>query len=63
VLGGLAAIPGARLLANMLYETGPADPLILASASAMMVGVTLLAAIVPAYRAASTNPVGALHSE
>lgn len=63
VLGGVAAIPGAKLLANMLYETGPADPLILASASATMAGVALLAAIVPAYRAASTNPVGALHSE
>jgi putative ABC transport system permease protein len=63
VLGGLAAIPGARVVANMLFETGPADPLILASASAMMVGVALLAAIVPAYRAASINPLGALHIE
>jgi ABC-type antimicrobial peptide transport system permease subunit len=62
-LGGLAAIPGARVLANMLYETGPVDPLILVTASAIMVGVALLAAIVPAYRAASTNPVRALHTE
>jgi predicted permease len=64
VLAGLiAAFAGAHLAATLLFQTSSADGLsICLSVSALLI-IAVLAAVVPAGRAASINPVEALRSE
>jgi predicted permease len=49
-----------RLIASQLYDTTPTDPLTMASASALLFGVALLASFIPAWRATRIDPVVAL---
>jgi predicted permease len=61
---GLVASAGlSRLVAGMLYEVSPTDPLILGAVSVLLVGVALLASYLPARRAARVDPMVALRSE
>jgi len=64
VLAGLiAAFAGAHLASALLFETSSADPVsICISVSALLI-IALLAAILPASRAAAINPVESLRSE
>jgi predicted permease len=62
-IGSVGAIIGSRLAGGILYKTPVADPVVLLATTAIMLFVAALAASLPAYRAASTNPVGALRSE
>ena len=64
VLAGLAvAFAGAHLASALLFETSSADPVsICISVSALLI-IALLAAVLPASRAATINPVEALRSE
>lgn len=52
-----------RLLAGLLYGVGPLDPAILLAVSAVLLSVSLLAAYLPAYRAAAVDPMIALREE
>ncbi len=63
VLGLPAALGLARLVRNQLYGVAPYDPLTLVSGALLLVGVALLAAWVPARRAARVDPVLALRAE
>jgi hypothetical protein len=58
----LAAL-AARLLAGALYGIAPTDPLTFAAATLLLAIAALLAAYLPARRAAHTNPMVALRSE
>ena len=60
IMGSLAL---GRLIESLLYGVPAADPLTFAIVSAVLIGVTLLAASVPARRAASVNPIAALRHE
>jgi predicted permease len=65
---GLAiGFPGAlwtsQLVESFLFETQPNDPLAMAGAVVMLVAAALLAAFVPARRAANTDPMSALRHE
>jgi ABC-type antimicrobial peptide transport system permease subunit len=64
VLAGLtAAFAGAHLASALLFETSSADGVsICVSVSALLI-IAILAAVLPASRAASINPVEALRSE
>ena len=64
VLAGLVvAFAGAHLASALLFETRSADPVsICISVSALLI-IALLAAVLPASRAAAINPVEALRSE
>ena len=44
-------------------KTVPTDPLVYAGISTVLVGVTLLASLLPALRASRVDPVTALHNE
>ena len=52
-----------RVLATLLFGVSPLDPLVLASAAAVMALVGLVAAALPASRAARVDPATALRSE
>ncbi|HEY2825027.1 MAG TPA: ADOP family duplicated permease [Gemmatimonadales bacterium] len=61
--GILGALIGARLLASLLFEVSPSDPLTLIGAAALLLAVGLLAAYLPARRATLVDPAVALRSE
>lgn len=62
-LGLVVALLGGRLVSNLLYQTSPADPLVLATAGATLLLVGLLALWLPARRAAKVDPMVVLRSE
>jgi ABC-type antimicrobial peptide transport system permease subunit len=64
VLAGLvAAFAGAHFVSALLFQTSSADPVsICVSVSALLI-IAMSAAVLPASRAASINPVEALRSE
>lgn len=61
--GIVAALASARWIASLLYGVSATDPMALASAVALLVLVTLLAAFVPARRASCIEPMAALRYE
>ena len=64
LLAGFGLEYGAsRLIANRLFGVAPEDPVTLAAAITLLVGVTLLAAYLPAQRASRLNPIAALRQE
>jgi predicted permease len=63
VLGVLGALAVARLLSGFLFQVAPGDPFALLLAVAAVLGVAVLAAAVPARRAARLDPMALLRSE
>jgi ABC-type lipoprotein release transport system permease subunit len=47
----------------LLYGVRPQDPITIASATAVLLGVVLLATLLPARKAARISPVEALRAE
>jgi predicted permease len=66
-LGAAAGLGGAFLLRqslqSQLYETGAMDPRIVAAVAAVLIAVALIACILPARRAAKTDPLIALSDQ
>jgi predicted permease len=62
-LGVPAALAATRLIENRLFGVKPNDPATIAVAAAALLAVGLIAAWIPARRAASIDPVTALRSE
>ena len=63
VAGLLVASMAAGSVRSWLYGVEPSDPLTMATAFVVLIGVATLAGIIPARRAAATNPIVALRSE
>jgi predicted permease len=66
-LGLVAGLAGAfaigRVLAALLYQVSPHDPLTMAAVAAVLVGITLAACLLPARRATRRQPLAALRHE
>jgi predicted permease len=61
-LGLLGSFAVSRLIRSLLFEVSPTDPLVYIGAALIMMLVALLASALPASRAASADPVGALRA-
>jgi putative ABC transport system permease protein len=62
-IGVLLSLGAGRVLAKILYQVNPSDPLALISASLMLATAALLACFFPASRATRVNPMTALRTE
>jgi len=60
LVGAVGAVGLTRVLSSLLYGVSAIDPMAFAAAAAALLGVGLLAAAVPAWRAGMTDPVTAL---
>jgi predicted permease len=63
VTGLILSVVALRYVGTMLYGLTPNDPNTLAVATAVLLAISLLAAVLPAMRAARTDPIRALRTE
>ena len=67
LFGGLIGLGGAvlagRAMTSLLYQIGPGDPLALGGAAVVLCTIGLVAAWLPARRAARLDPLRALRSD
>jgi putative ABC transport system permease protein len=63
VLGLAASAAIVRLLRSMLYETRPFDPAVFVTVAALLLAVSALACLAPAWRASRMDPMQALRTE
>ncbi len=62
-VGLVTSIGVTRFLRSFLFGIGPTDPLTLAAVSMLLLGITLAACLIPAYRATRVDPILALRCE
>jgi hypothetical protein len=62
-IGLAAALAISRLMASLLFEVSPVDPLTYGLVSLTLFAATLLACYLPALRATRVDPIGALRAE
>ena len=63
VVGGVAALLSARFLSAFLYQVQPTDPRTIASSVFILLAIATLANLIPALRAARTQPEAVLRAE
>jgi ABC-type antimicrobial peptide transport system permease subunit len=63
VIGLVIAFAASRLIINLLYDISAVDPLTYVVVSLVLVGVSVVASLIPAYRATRVDPVSALRYE
>ena len=61
--GAVGALFAVRLLRSLLFEVSPLDPVVIALAALSILVLTLAASLIPAQRAAATDPMAALRTE
>jgi ABC-type antimicrobial peptide transport system permease subunit len=63
VLGLAGGAASAQLIRSVLFKVDPLDPVIFAAVTFVIVGVTLAAGFIPAWRASRLDPMDALRCE
>ena len=62
-IGIVLTLAAGKLISAMLYDVKPSDPVVLATVTVTMLTVAVLAALLPAWRAARVDPVIALRAD
>jgi predicted permease len=62
-IGIAAALALGRVMASLVYQVKPSDPLTFVAVAALLGLIALLACVIPAYRASRVDPVIALRNE
>jgi ABC-type antimicrobial peptide transport system permease subunit len=62
-IGLTAAYLGGRVISSKLYEVRASDPVILAGATVVVVGIAILATAIPALRSSRVDPCRVLRSD
>ncbi|HEY2851455.1 MAG TPA: FtsX-like permease family protein [Gemmatimonadaceae bacterium] len=62
-VGAALALAAGRLIAALLYDIAPGNPLVLVSVSAVVLCAALVATLIPASRAARVDPITALKAD
>lgn len=62
-VGLLLALSLGSIVASMLYETSPRDPVVLIASSLTMLCVAVIACSIPAWRASRADPLSAMRAE
>jgi putative ABC transport system permease protein len=62
-LGIATAVGLGRLVASLLYDVSPRDPLVIGGAACILLTIGLVASIVPGWRAGRVDPSIALRAE
>ena len=62
-IGAVAALAATRLMSGLLYGVRASDPLTFIAVAVVLAAIALLASYLPARRAASVDPLTALHYE
>ena len=62
-IGLLIAYLSGRIVASQIYAIRASDPVMLGAAIALVAGITAIATMIPAWRAARLAPSGVLHTE
>lgn len=62
-LGLFGALALTRVLAGLLYNVTPLDAAAFAGSAAVLLATAVAASFYPAWRAATTDPIGALREE
>lgn len=62
-IGVIAALALGTVVASMLYETSPRDPVVLVVASVTLLLVAMIASAIPAWRASRVDPLSAMRAE
>jgi putative ABC transport system permease protein len=63
IVGGVGSFFAAQSIRSFLFEVRPGNPAVFASAALALVLIGLLAAVLPARRAVSIDPIRALRTE
>jgi len=63
ILGIAGALAITRLLAGLVHGVSPSDPATFVSVAALLIVISVLASLIPAYRAARVDPTRALREE
>jgi putative ABC transport system permease protein len=63
VIGLAGVLAGSRLMASLLYQVNPRDPLTLAATAALLVILAICASVLPARRASQQDPAQTMRAE
>ena len=63
LIGAVIALILGRVMANLIYQVKPADPLTFLAVAVLLAAVAFFASVIPAYRAAKVDPMKALRYE
>lgn len=63
MIGTIASLALMRVLATFLYDVTPADATSLLVATAILLAAGMIAALIPAWRAARADPAGVLREQ
>jgi putative ABC transport system permease protein len=62
-IGIAGALALSRLIRGFLFEVQPLDPVVYAACGAVLIGVTLVASLLPALRARRLSPASVLRED